>query len=397
MTIPQLQAINGTLTITSQGYNISGHVNLSGVTSFNEAATRITNALNKGLPTVAVTTGSSIAPVSVNFTGSVNGLLMDVSSVSSGKIQIGAKVSGPGIPGGAQIVSQVTGTSGGVGVYSLFVPEGSIPNEALTETYGVLTVGSTSSGAVAIGQQVTGAGVLPLTAIEENLSPGGTGNTWLVNNYQTVKSQGMTMTPAPLQVNYNHVTGQTEDTDSFLLQQDVAFNYASSKLSYMGGTAAVALGLAQNSPNGCSGLVCAYVSQPGEVVMSAAEWMTNFIKANPNDPFYSFQSVWDPKSALPPGEQAALEAWATSMGSKYDYLEAWSANTPPIKDMLAGSAVLPFAARGATVPEPSTWAMALVGFAGLGLARYRPRRWRCLSGPRIGSTGRASGDVRLPR
>src|SRR5271165_7168491 len=213
--LASLQTItNGTLTITSQGYTITvPHLNLSNVTSFNAAATAITNALNKNLPTVAVTTGSSIAPVSVPFTGSVNGLLMDVTSASPSSMQIGAIVSGPGIPGGAQIVSQLSGTSGGVGVYSLFVPEGSIPSEALTETYGVLTVasiGSTSPGPVNIGQQVTGAGILPLTAIEKNLSGSGNGSTWVVNNYQSVKGESMTMTAAPLQVNYSHVTGKTE-------------------------------------------------------------------------------------------------------------------------------------------------------------------------------------------
>ncbi len=57
--LASLQAItNGTLTIISQGYTISGSVNLSGVTSFGAVATRVTNALNKNLPKVAATTSS---------------------------------------------------------------------------------------------------------------------------------------------------------------------------------------------------------------------------------------------------------------------------------------------------------------------------------------------------
>ena len=340
MTIQQLQAIlGGSLSITSQGYTITApHINFSGITSFSAAANHIENVLNNNLPTVASTTGSSIAPVSVNFTGSINGLLLNVTSLTSGSMQIGAVVSGPGIPGGAQIVSQVTGTTGGVGVYSLFVPEGAVRSEALTETYGVLTVGSVSSGTVAVGQQVTGPGILPRTGIEKNLTGSGAGSTWLVNNYQTVKSQDLSMTPAPFDVKYSQVQGKTEDTNSFVLQQDVEFNYASSSLSYMTGPAAVALGLAQNSPNSCTGYPgCAYDSNPGEIVTSASQWMNTFIKDNPNDPFYSFQSVWDPKSALPPGEQAALEAWAQGTGGQYDYLSAYAANTPPIKDMRAAA------------------------------------------------------------
>ena len=90
LTLAQLQAINGTLSITSQGYLFSGSINLSGVKSFTAAATAIQAALNQNLPVAAVTTGSSIAPVSVSFTGSTNGLLLTVTAVSSGSIEIGA-------------------------------------------------------------------------------------------------------------------------------------------------------------------------------------------------------------------------------------------------------------------------------------------------------------------
>src|SRR6516165_8305790 len=100
--------------------------------------------------------------------------------------------------------------------------------------------------------------------------------------------------------------------------------------------------------------------------------MKELIAANPNDLFSTFQTTWDPKDFTPPGEAAALEAWAQSTGGQYTYLQNFSANTPPIVKSMASS----FArAAAATAPEPSTWAMALIGFAGLGLAaRYRARR-----------------------
>ena len=53
----------------------------------------------------------------------------------------------------------------------------------MTETYGVLTVGSVTPGTVAVGEKVTGDGVLPMTAID---GPGPQPGTWLVNNAQTV-------------------------------------------------------------------------------------------------------------------------------------------------------------------------------------------------------------------
>ena len=83
----------------------------------------------------------------------------------------------------------------------------------MKETYGVLTVGSTSSGKVKIGQQV--AGVLPDTAIETSLNGSGPRTSWVVNNAQTVTSQSLTMTGAPLTVTYNSVTGATKDSGFF--------------------------------------------------------------------------------------------------------------------------------------------------------------------------------------
>ena len=56
----------------------------------------------------------------------------------------------------------------------------------MTESYGKLTVGSVTSGAVGVGQELTGAGVASLTAIDSKLSGSGAGSTWVVNNAQTV-------------------------------------------------------------------------------------------------------------------------------------------------------------------------------------------------------------------
>ena len=238
LTLAQLQAINGTMSITSQGYLFSGSINLSGVKSFTAAATAIQAALNQNLPVAAVTTGSSIAPVSVSFTGSTNGLLLDVTAVSSGSIEIGALISGTKVPAGTQINSQISGTPGGAGLYTLYVPAGQISSEAMTESYGVLTVGSVSSGTVADGEQVTGVGVTPLTAIESNLSGSGTGSTWLVNFAQTVASESMTMTAAPLSVLYTAITGDTANRGYFSVQQNGDFLYNSSSLTYATGPAA---------------------------------------------------------------------------------------------------------------------------------------------------------------
>jgi hypothetical protein len=359
MTLQQLQATNGSISLTSQGYAYSGSVNLTGVSSFSAAASAMTKALDQTLPVAAVTTGSSITPVTVSFTGSIKNLLLDVKSVSSGSIQIGSIVSGHGIPANAQIISQQSGTPNGAGVYSLFVSGGTISTETMTSSYGKLTIGSTSSGAVQIGQNVTGSGIARLTAIEANLSGSGAGSTWLVNNAQTVAGENMTMTGAPLYVEYLTVTGKTANRAWFEIQQEANYMWNSSSISTATGAAAASLGLTQAEG--------ALASSPGQIVTTASAWMNNFIN-NESDQFYSFQSAYNTKSSIPPGEQSALEAWAQSTDGRYSYLEGWSANTPPIVDSL-NSAAAPI--PGA--PEPSTWALILLGFAGLGFAQFRLR------------------------
>ena len=89
LTLAQLQAINGTLSLTSEGYTFDASINLASATSFANAASLIQSALNAAQPTEATTTGSSIAPGSASFTGSIEGGLMVVTAVSSGQIAIG--------------------------------------------------------------------------------------------------------------------------------------------------------------------------------------------------------------------------------------------------------------------------------------------------------------------
>jgi hypothetical protein len=388
LTLAQLQAINGSLTVTSQGYTYSADIDLSHAKSFKGAASILQAQLNHVLPPAAATTGSSIKPVSVSFTGSVNNLLLNVTSVASGSIQVGSIISGAGIPANAQITSQVNGTPGGVGTYGLYVPEGHIASENLTDTYGVLTVGSVSSGSVAIGEHVVGKGVLADTAIEANLSGSGAGSTWLVNFAQTGASENIKMTGAPLSVTWSNVAGaNNEKSGFFAIQQNGDFLYNSSSMSFATGSIAAALGLTQSTG--------AFLT-PEQIVpinnASLAAFMNALIADNPNDPFSTFQTTWEPKDFTPPGEAAGLAAWAAATAG-YTYLEGYSATTPPIVNS-AGAFEAP---ATAVVPEPSTWAMALLGFAGLGLARYRlgassPRRPR-----RIGSTGGASQDAEAVR
>ncbi len=169
----------------------------------------------------------------------------------------------------------------------------------------------------------------------------------------------------------------------------------------MTGTAAGALGLSQ--PQG------AFDSTPGAIIesscppaaagcISVTAFMNEVVDQNGwgNDRWFTFQNA--DFLAPPPGIQAALAEWAQSTGGQYDFLRNYTNSTPPIVGSPVSSAQLPFAG-GAAAPEPSSWALALLGFAGLGLARYRYRLRpsTCLSIRQIGSMGRRSEDLGLIR
>jgi len=326
-TLRRLQAVNGSLSINSQGYDYAASINLSGVAGFPAAATAIEAALNQNLPVAAVTTGSSIAPVSVSFTGSIGAAVLTVTEISSGSIEVGAMITGPDIPAGRQVVAQLSGKPNGAGTYAIWYRQGHgsyTPTETLTETYGLLAIGAVNSGAVAVGQQVTDAtgGVLPDTAIQAHLSGSGAGSAWVVNKAETVASETMTMTGAPLNVVYRPIHGGTIHSGAFWIQQNGAFNFASSAITYAGGTAAAPLGLTQASG--------AYLSSPGQVVTSPSRWMDDFVRTMSAD-WASFQTTFDPDAgASPPTYKNSLAAWAQSTGGRHQYLDGYTDATPPI-------------------------------------------------------------------
>jgi len=323
LTLGQLRKIGGSLSLTFQDWTYSASVNLSGASSFSAAATEIQKALNKHLQVAAVTTNDSITPVSVSFTGSIKGILLTVKSVTSGSMELGARISGPGIPAGAEIVTQCDGTPGGAGVYALYAPiQGTVSTKSMKESYGVLTVGSVTDGIVADGELVKGAGVPASTGIEDNLSGTGAGSTWVVNNAptHTVKG-GLTMTATPLNVQYHYIVGAPTNHGYFSIQPAGAFGFDENPgaLSYVGGTAATALGLSQMSG--------ALNSPSSGFPTSAAAYMNSLIQ-NENGQFSSFQVTGDPLVKLDPAYQGDLAAWAQSTGGLNTFLHQTN-STPP--------------------------------------------------------------------
>ena len=68
---------------------------------------------------VASGSASSIAAATSSVTGSIAGNVLTVSAVGSGTLYAGTTISGGATITGTQIVSQLSGTTGGVGTYAL--------------------------------------------------------------------------------------------------------------------------------------------------------------------------------------------------------------------------------------------------------------------------------------
>ena len=110
LTLAQLQAVStsGVLTMTIDGQTItSSAINLSGATSFSNAATIIQTAI-----------GNYDAVV----TAAISATTMTVSAVSSGTLAVGQVISGTGVTAGTTITALGTGT-GGTGTYTVSVSQ----------------------------------------------------------------------------------------------------------------------------------------------------------------------------------------------------------------------------------------------------------------------------------
>ena len=119
MTLSQLQAFSGSLSVTIDGtVKTAASISLAGVTSFTAAAELI--GFNLGIE------GVSVASV----TGSISTTTLTVTAVASGTISVGDVISGPGVTAGTYITAILTGT-GGVGTYTVSASQ-TVASETIT-------------------------------------------------------------------------------------------------------------------------------------------------------------------------------------------------------------------------------------------------------------------------
>ena len=120
----------------------------------------------------ASTGASATGSMGATFTATGSGTNLTVSSVT-GLISIGDEISGTGVTAGTTIVSQTSGTTGGAGVY---VTSAATTSSAATVTaFGdVLKITAVASGALAVGEAVIGTGI-PSGAVIASQVSGTTG------------------------------------------------------------------------------------------------------------------------------------------------------------------------------------------------------------------------------
>jgi hypothetical protein len=163
---------------------------LVGMKAYAELATGKVHFAATGTPT-----SSSIAAGTWSATGTIAGNVMTLGTVT-GAARPGATVTGSGVPSGVVIVDQLSGVAGAAGTYALNVGELTIASEALSGTFGILTVAGTITGTFEIGAIATG--TLGSVAAGTQITGLGTGaggaGTYFVNTTQTVGAQAVTFT-----------------------------------------------------------------------------------------------------------------------------------------------------------------------------------------------------------
>ena len=147
-----------------------------------------------GSPTTGASGRSStVAATTSSVTGSIAGDILTVTAVGSGTVYPGTTISGTSVTTGTQIVSQISGTTGGIGTYYVSIPEQTVASTTISGTYGLLTVGGTVVSGFAVNDVISGTNVVAGTTITALGTGTGGAGTYVVNNNTVVNSTAITV------------------------------------------------------------------------------------------------------------------------------------------------------------------------------------------------------------
>lgn len=318
LTLAQLQALSGVLTVTIDGTpHTSSTINLSGATSFSSAAQLITTDLGLTGPTQATATSCEVG---ASFTATGSGTNLTVSA-PSGTIFPGsaasASITGTGVPANTFIVSQTSGSLGGSGVY---VTNNATTSSAatITCTSNILFVTATVTGTITAGQQVNGVGVTADTFVTTgppaSISGVAVGNGTNAGLYQITLSQNIASLATTLTFTQPTVTWDSVSGAFTVVSSTTG---ASSTIGFGSGTIAASLALTQTTGAVTSQGAAAAV--PGSfmaaVLAQTTDWAT-------------FQTLFDPDAGSGNAQKQLFAAWVNSTNNRYAYL-AWDTDVTP--------------------------------------------------------------------
>ncbi len=302
LTIPQIKALAGTLTIVIDGYSYtSASIDLSASTSYSSAAAIIETELNGTLPTGASFTGA-IAPGTASVTGGISGNVLTVTAVGSGSLAVGALITGTGVAAGTQITAQLSGDDGDVGTYAVSIYQSVDPGTTIAATYGTLTVSAVASGTLSPGQVITGGTVDAGTQITAYGTGEGLTGTYIVDLTQTETSGALTSTGPELDVSYDSVSGGLVITSGF--------PSGDSTVAYPTGTLAVPLFL--------TAATGAILSQ-GAPASTPGGFMANVIDQYQN--WGTFMLVDDPDAGNGSEQKMLFAQWTSGTQDRFAYVQ----------------------------------------------------------------------------
>lgn len=303
LTLAELQAIAGSLSVTIDGVVETGTIDLSGATSFSVGAEILGEQMGIAGVLDASVTGS-INDGSASVTGSIAGTVLTVTAVGAGTLYPESVLSGTGgggVAAGTEIVAQLTGTLGGTGTYSVSISQ-TVTSTTIAATHDpVMTVTAVGAGSIQLGDLIDGAGVADGTYLRTFMSgTGGTG-TYTVSESQTIGSQALTayrpgVTYDPVFGSYVFWSG-TEGADSTI-------TYAAA------GTVASDLNL--------TAATGAQLSQGADAATPEA-FMDGIIAITQN--WISFMTDFEPSEA----DKTLFATWTNSQQNRYLY-SMWDTN-----------------------------------------------------------------------
>ena len=316
LTIPQVQGINGTLSIVVDGYTYTApSLNLSAATSYTAAAGLIQSALNNTLASAAVSAsagGSIAAQTGVTATGYISGNVLNITSTPTAFLPVGASVTGVGVTANTVVTAQLTGVAGGIGTYAVNNTQSAVTG-TMTFSYGVMTLtGANASGTFSIGQTLSGSGVTTGTMITALGTGTGGPGTYYVSPSQTVSSQTITATGTPLSVTFDVTSGGLKIASG-------SVGSLVSTIAFATGTTATQLFLTAQSG--------AVISQ-GATAQTPGEFMNAMVLLNQD--WANVFTVFDPDGGPQngPGQKLLWSAWVNGQNDRYAYI-GWDADLTP--------------------------------------------------------------------